>query len=83
MYTKYLCRVPWWCPVPPLPLCAALIALHNFSKHALQLICIALSYMISADLRSTYFARLGVHGGARIRACRRGTHALCGPIQHI
>jgi hypothetical protein len=29
------------------------------SKHVLQLICIALSYIISADLRSRHFARLG------------------------
>ena len=56
-------------PATDLPCRAALIiALHNKSKHALQIICIALSYIISADLRSTHIiARLG-------RAWRR-THA--------
>ncbi len=50
-----------------LPCRAALIALHNKSKHALQLICIAFSYIISADLRSTHFTLL--------RLTWRRTHA--------
>ncbi len=38
-------------------------------KHVLQLICIALSYIISADLRSTHFARLGRAWRRMPRAC--------------
>ncbi len=53
-------------PATKLPCRAALITLHNKSKHALQLICITFYYNISAGPRPTHIAHLG---RARRRAC--------------
>ena len=51
-------------------------SLYTVSLSMLQLIRIALSYMISAVLRPTHIEAWGVHGGARTRARRCATHAL-------